>query len=36
MDVDKPYKFHKDVVKRHPPGLKKKKKIKGKGKYKKY
>lgn len=37
MDVDKPYTFHKDVVKRHPPGLKKKKKkIKGKGKYKKY
>lgn len=35
MDVDKPYTFHKYVVKRHPPGLKKKK-IKGKGKYKKY
>jgi hypothetical protein len=35
MDVDKPYTFHKDVAKRHPPGLKKKK-MKGKGKYKKY
>lgn len=37
MDIDKPYTFHKDVVKKYPPGLKKKKKkIKGKGKYKKY
>jgi len=35
MDIDKPYKFHQDVVKRHPPGhLKHKHKGKGKGKWK--
>jgi hypothetical protein len=34
MDVDKPYIFHKDVIKKYPPGMKKK--IKGKGKSKKY
>lgn len=33
MDVEKPHVFHKDVAKRYPPGLKKK--LKGKGKYKK-
>lgn len=33
MDVDKPYKFHKDVVKKYPPGKQKKReKERGKGK----
>jgi hypothetical protein len=41
MDVDTPYKFHKDVIKHHPPGKMKKQekgppgKGKGKGKGKK-
>ncbi len=35
MDVDKPYAFHKDVAKKYPPGLKKKK-SKGKGNIRKY
>ena len=33
MDIDKPYKFHQDVVKKHPPGHLKHK-HKGKGKVK--
>ena len=39
MDVDKPYKFHKDVIRKHPPGQKKKLEQgpgKSKGKGKKY
>lgn len=33
MDTDKPYRYHTDVVKRHPPG-KQKKKSRGRGKNK--